>query len=177
MFGMRHYTVHYPPAAGEAVDDARAAERAAFVKDGFNWPALFIPFLWLLFRRMWWVFLLYLVASAAIVGLDYVAGDTAATWVGIAFSLYFALEANNLRRWSLERGGWREVGAASGRNEEEAALRFFAGRAAEDEPSLGRPAPQPRTLSRGDSAPPPVPPRRADRDDPPVMGLFPEAGG
>ena len=29
------------------------ADRLAFVKDGFSWPALFVPLLWLIYHRMW----------------------------------------------------------------------------------------------------------------------------
>jgi len=178
MSGIRHYTVHFPPVgAEEALDEEKAAERAVFVRDGFNWPCLFIPLIWLLYRRMWLVLVLYLALTLALVGLDFLAGDAAATWVAIAFAVFFAMEANNLRRWSLDRRGWREVGAASGRDEDEAALRFFAAEAAaEEEDPWGAP-PGARRFPRRAAPPPPVPPRRADRDDPPVMGLFPEAGG
>ena len=59
---MALYTVFAPPPEpGETAPDP---VRFVFVKDGFCWPALFIPELWLLFRRMWLVFVLYLAASA-----------------------------------------------------------------------------------------------------------------
>ena len=44
---MRAYTVHAPP------DEPAAPERFAFVKDGFSWPALFVPILWILWHRLW----------------------------------------------------------------------------------------------------------------------------
>ncbi|WP_128290440.1 DUF2628 domain-containing protein [Afifella aestuarii] len=169
-----HYTVHLPPEK-EGVDGAL---RAVFIKDGMNWPALLIPFLWLLYRRMWLPLLLYLVASGAIAVLGFRFGEAAAQWCGLLFAILFALEANNLRRWSLSRRGWREAGAASGRSEDEAAIRFFGGR--EDEFA----APAPTTASR--PVVPEVAPARprgrpwsaaGDRDTPEVMGLFPERGG
>ena len=60
---MTTYTVHEPPArAGEAAGDP---DRFVFVRDGFYfWAFLFGP-LWLLWRRLWLVLLLYLVAIEA----------------------------------------------------------------------------------------------------------------
>ncbi|WP_026380557.1 DUF2628 domain-containing protein [Afifella pfennigii] len=175
---MRHYTVHLPAELAERPFAEAAVERAVFVKDGFNWPALFIPLIWLLFRRMWLALLLYLAASAAIAGIGAFAGETAATWSGIAFAILFALEANNLRRWTLERRGYREVGSASGAGEEEAALRFFSdgGLAGSYRPAVGE-----ATLDRAPASVPRFSPRRAsgraDGEEPAVMGLFPERGG
>ncbi len=121
---MKTFTVHIPPDLSE---DA-AAERAAFVKDGFCWPALFVPVLWLLWHRLWLVLLAYLVAVTALAGLQTIAGEGAATLILIAFAFYFAAEANNARRWSLNRRGWRQAGDAAGRGRGEAELRYFTDR-------------------------------------------------
>ena len=102
---MKAFTVHMPPdLAGDA-----AAERAAFVKDGFCWPALFIPALWLLWRRLWLVLIAYLVAVTVIGAVQIIAGEGAATIILIAFAFLFAAEANNVRCWSLRRRGWRGI--------------------------------------------------------------------
>jgi len=45
------YTVYEPP--GEARDLQDQADKLAFIKEGFSWPALFVPGLWLLYQRMW----------------------------------------------------------------------------------------------------------------------------
>ena len=39
--------------------------------------------------------------------------------------LLFALEANNIRRLSLARRGWRDIGGSFGGNLDEAEIRFF----------------------------------------------------
>ena len=54
---MTIYTVLAPPEAGSAGPDR---DRFVFIKEGFCWPAFFFAAIWLLFRRMWLVFILYL---------------------------------------------------------------------------------------------------------------------
>lgn len=139
-----------------------AADRLAFVKDGFCWPAFFIPFVWLLYRRMWLVFLVWL---AVTIGLEFAnrqLGELVPGLFAALVSLLFALEANTLRRWTLSGRGWRMIGVASGRTIEEAELRFFADW---DNPAAAPPAPP----ASGSAAIGPVAP------PPPVLGLFPEA--
>ncbi len=116
------YTVFAPPPKpGEAAPDP---VRFVFVKDGFCWPALFIPELWLLFRRMWLVFVLYLAASLAISIIGARVGGPLPWVTLILMHLLFALEANGLRRWKLAARGYDFVGVAEGRRAE-AELRFF----------------------------------------------------
>jgi len=118
---MKAFTVHMPP----DLPGDEAAERAAFVKDGFCWPALFIPVLWLLWHRLWLVLLAYLVAVTAIGAVQIIAGEGAATIILIAFAIYFAAEANNTRCWSLNRRGWNPAGEAFGRDRDEAEIHYF----------------------------------------------------
>ncbi len=53
---MTVYSVYEPPT--QAPDLAERADRLAFVKEGFSWPALLVPLLWLLYYRMWIEFIL-----------------------------------------------------------------------------------------------------------------------
>jgi len=119
---MKAFTVHMPP---DLSADA-AAERAAFIKDGFCWPALFIPVPWLLWHRLWLVLVVYLLAVSAIGAVQLIAGEGAATIIVIAFAFFFAAEANNARRWSLRRRGWTQAGEAFGHDRDEAEIRYFA---------------------------------------------------
>jgi hypothetical protein len=153
---MRAYTVHAPP------DDPSAPERFAFIKDGFSWPALFVPLLWILWHRLWLVLLGYLVYLAALACIGGLTGDANATIVGLLGAILFALEANNLRRWSLHRRGWREVGGSFGQNLDEAEARFFQ--------SWGR---APDGHARRAAAASHLAARTADGDEP-ILGLFPE---
>jgi hypothetical protein len=115
----------------------------------------------MLFRAMWLVLVLYLVAVAALVLLGRIVPPPAMVVAAVLFAFLFALEANELRRWKLSRRGFRMVGIAEGADRTEAELRFFSRL-----PALP-PAPEPPR--------PPMP--AADTGTPPVIGLFPTPGG
>lgn len=161
---MKLYTVHAPPAGqGDGASDPLAF---AFVKEGFCWPALFLPVIWILFRRLWLVLLVYLaiVLAFTVAGLRFDGPALAAA--GVLFAFLFALEANELRRWTMARRGWRFLGVAEGRNRTEAELRFFAGWLA-DAPMIAEPVPP-----RPSGMPPHA---RRPGDD--IIGVFPSPGG
>jgi hypothetical protein len=142
-----------------------------FVKEGFSWPALFVAGPWLIFRRMWLVLAGYIVLA---LGLSIITAPLGRAFPGdvlVLIHLLFALEANELRRWTLTHHGYRLIGVVQGRGIEEAEIRYFA--AAEDAGAMPVP-PVPPT--------PPAPPRplpamqpSAEAGD--VVGLFPAPGG
>ncbi|MBB5754093.1 DUF2628 domain-containing protein [Prosthecomicrobium pneumaticum] len=142
--------------------DTDAADRLVFVKDGFCWPAFFLPLVWLLYRRMWIVFLGFVLVTAGLEFAGRQLGEGISGLVAALAVLLFALEANALRRWTLSGRGWRTVGVASGRSIDEAELRFFAGL---DDPAPPEVPAAPRSPLAG------VPVTA----HPPVLGLFPEA--
>src|SRR5271170_4674341 len=122
---MSVYTVHEPPlrAAGVLADP----ERFIFVRDGFYvWAFLLTP-LWMLWHRLWLVFLSYVVASAVLDSALRVAGASAGLigLVGMLIALLIGLEASTLRRLTLRRRRWRNVGVVSGDDLEDAERRFF----------------------------------------------------
>ncbi|MEX0852113.1 MAG: DUF2628 domain-containing protein, partial [Bauldia sp.] len=106
------YTVLQPPIRpGDAAPDPMGT---LLVKEGFSWPALVIPELWLIFRRMWLVFLLYLGATLLVIMIDgEIGGPLPGVFLALAH-LLFALEGNGLRRWTLERRGYAVVGVVQG---------------------------------------------------------------
>ena len=168
---MTVYTVHAPRLGeGETPDPAELV----FVKDGFCWPALFIPVVWLVWRGLWLSLLIYLVLAIGLASLAGLAGSSASTAVMVLFAIWFALEANGLRRWTLERHRYRLVGVVEGRTQEEAERRFF------DE--SGAPAPPPAAVpsetvpATAAAVPPPTVPPRPKRP-PAIVGLFPTPGG
>ena len=162
------YTVLAPPPRGnEAASDPL---RFVFVKDGFAWPALFVPELWLLFRRMWIVFLLYLAVG---LGLTYLASRYGGPlpWVALALiHLWFALEANQIRRFSLVRRGYEFVGVVEGRRRE-VELRFFHQFQPPETP-MPPPGQPPQTDSAG-PAKADAAPSRPSAEAGEVVGLFP----
>jgi hypothetical protein len=112
------------------------------------------------------VLILYLIAAAIIGALSRALASDATFFVSLAFAFLFALEANNLRRWTLERNGWRLVGIVEGRNLLEAERRYFSALLA------GEP------LAPGEAPELPPPPRIAptftSEHATPVVGLFPQ---
>jgi Protein of unknown function (DUF2628) len=119
------YSVYEPPI--EAPNVAERADRLAFVKEGFSWPAFLVPVLWAIYYRMWIEFIvlvLIYVALQVVFGTD-PQGQTLAAWASLAVGVLFAFEANDLRTLSLERRGYRLAGVASGRDRTEAERSFF----------------------------------------------------
>ena len=111
---MAIYTVHEPPLRiGAAAPDP---ERYVFVRDGFSFWAFLLTPLWMPWHRMWLVFTGYVVLmgglEAAFALLQ--ASQTARTVVGIFISILVGLEASTLRRFTLRRRGWTNVGVVSG---------------------------------------------------------------
>ncbi|MFV0296860.1 MAG: DUF2628 domain-containing protein [Hyphomicrobiaceae bacterium] len=122
---MRTFTVHEPPETnGDRLD---RAEAMVFVREGFSWlAALFAP-LWLLLRGIWPVFFGYIAVGAMLwfvlpfLGLPRVLS----AWLMVGLNLAIGFEADALRRWSLNRRGFRSVGIVSGRTIEDCERRFF----------------------------------------------------
>jgi hypothetical protein len=166
---MSVYTVHEPPE--RIADPLPDAERIVFVRDGFSFWAFVFPPLWMLWHRMWLVLAGYVVVVAALETPMAALGAswTAASIVGLFISLLVGLEASTLRRFTLRRRGWRNVGIVSGDDLEDAERRFFDSwlRAA---PSR-RPAGAAMVITPAAAGAVPRMPRAPD-----VIGLFPEPG-
>jgi hypothetical protein len=158
------YYVYEP--SSQAPNLSARAEQLDFVKDGISWAALIVPAFWLIYHRMWIELLVYLVAYAALGwamtysqdGSDFLA------WVGLALSLLFAFEANDLRRYALERKGYRQLGVAIGGSREAAELSFFRAWLPEQSRSARSPERSPKR-----EAPVRVAPNEAED----IIGLFP----
>jgi hypothetical protein len=122
---MRSYTVHEPP--NPASDRIDRAEGLVFVRDGFSWTAALFAPVWLIVHRLWWPLLGYVVLSGSIEFLRLATAlDTGWTTLAVVgLHLLIGFEADALRRWTLDRRGWRTVGSVTGRSAEECERRFF----------------------------------------------------
>jgi hypothetical protein len=122
---MAVYTVHQPPL--KKYESTPNPERFAFVRDGFSfWAFLFGP-LWMLRHRMWLVLLGYIVVAIAVqVGLLLVgvSGGIAA-FAGFMLALLVGIEAGTLRRFTLGRRRWQNVGTIVGSDRDTIERRFF----------------------------------------------------
>jgi Protein of unknown function (DUF2628) len=157
------FTVHEPPLrATAALPDP---ERFVFVRDGvYVWAFLLTP-LWMLWRGLWLVFIIYaLFATAVDIAMRYAGfGTGSIVLVQLLISLLVAVEAASLRRFSLARRGWKNIGVVSGDDPEDAERRFYD--------SWVRAAPA------GRDQPPPIPSDSPPTQPPDIIGLFPEPGG
>ena len=166
---MAVYTVHQPPLRKyEAGPDP---ERFAFVRDGFSfWAFVFGP-LWMLRHRMWLVLLGYIVVAVAMqVGLRFVgASGGSAAFAGFMLALLVGLEAGTLRRFTLGRRRWRNVGTIVGTDRETVERRFFESWV-RGETLAPMSVPVPRAAS------PAAPAQRSATPAQDVIGLFPQPG-
>lgn len=162
---MASWSVYEPP--GTEPGSIASADGSVFVKDGWSWGALLVPPVWLLWRRMWLVFLAWLAVALVFGAVETVlnAGTAVTGWAEALFALWFALEANAMRQWTLARNGWRSAGIATGSDRVDAEHRFFARRAG----GAADPAFVPGQASgaRGPAA------SRSEA----VLGIFPETSG
>lgn len=161
---MTVFTVHEPSA--RASEAFASPERFAFVRDGFSFWAFLIGPIWMLWHRLWLVLVIYLGFNAVLHTALWAVGASGGVrvFVSLLLALLIGVEAGSLRRWTLRRRGWRELGVVVARDQDEAERRFFD---SWDAPSTVRsviPA----------SAAPPAGTRPAAGND--VIGLFPEAG-
>jgi Protein of unknown function (DUF2628) len=158
------YTVHEPPLRRSETEADPV--RFAFVRDGFYlWAFLLAP-VWMLRYRLWLVLIAYIILAVAIgIGLHLVgASMSARLLVAFLLALLVGFEAASLRRWTLARRGWSDVGLVVADDVETAERRFFDAWAANGGHRVVPPV-----------APPPV--ARASGASPDVIGLFPEPGG
>jgi hypothetical protein len=161
---MSIYTVHEPPLRNGAI--ASDPERFVFVRDGFYFWAFALAPLWLIWRRLWLVLLIYLVVTFGVTQIMHYAGVGAGGrfLVMLLIALLVGLEAGTLRRFTLARRGWRNIGLVSGSNMEVAERHFFSDWTSGGSSGTGHP-------------PPPLPPSSASPlHSPPIVGLFPKPG-
>ncbi len=122
---MQFYTVHEPP--DPPVDRVDRADSLVFIGDRFTPVAVALGPLWLLANRLWHAFGLY-VAAFAMATLIVLAAGLNLRWLSLivtALNLIVGFEAASLRRWALERRGWRTLGTVSGRTLDECERRFL----------------------------------------------------
>ena len=119
---MRVYTVHIDPLS--AADD----RGARFLLEGFSWPAALFNIFWAIYHGLWdWALVLLaagliLGAAVELAGLD----PVSAAALQIGFTVLVGLTANDWRRWSLTRRGYRLDGIVSGADLGAAEQRYFS---------------------------------------------------
>lgn len=159
------FTVHEPPR--RAADAAVDPQRIVFVRDGFHFWAFITAWLWMLWYRMWLLLVIYLVTFAVIeLGMHYAGvGGGGLAIVGLLIAFLVGMEASTLRRFTLTRRGWKNVGIVSGEDREDAERRFF---------DAWLRAPGNQTEPPADAVAPATPAPAPHASD--IVGLFPDPG-
>jgi hypothetical protein len=122
--GVVTYTVYEPPNA--SANRLESAEQLVFVKDGYAILGALLPPIWLLAKRMWLEFTLYVAGTALLVwALSSIGATELANAIVLIIQIVFGFEAGALYGASLERRGWRLVGTVAGRGQEDSERRFL----------------------------------------------------
>ena len=87
----------------------RADEAPATVPETFSWAATLVPPLYAMAYGLWFEFLAWGLALAAIVALAPLIGVEASFWLYVLLAVYCGFEAASIRRANLVRDGWRHV--------------------------------------------------------------------
>jgi hypothetical protein len=140
--------------------------RFAFVRDGFHFWAFLLPPLWMLRHRLWLVLVGYLLVAAALQLALMLAGAPGGLKLAanLLLALLIGLEAASLRRFTLTRRGWTNIGVVVADDLELAERRFF-------DAWTGASAYGPVPVRSAAAAPP-----RSAGAPPEVIGLFPQPG-
>lgn len=136
----------FEPSGVSADDSAKLSDPGRgviFVKEGFCWPALLFPLVWVLYHRMWRIAGLYLLLSIGIGAMSGLLGaqHPAAMALALGFALIAAFEANRIRCLELERRGYQQVASVAADDLAKAEQRYF-GERLQAHPVAPTPAPQ-----------------------------------
>jgi Protein of unknown function (DUF2628) len=136
-------------------------DRFVFLRERFSLAAFLFGALWMIWRRLWLVLIIYVIVLGLIeFGLRRIGIASQARYtVYFIVALLVGMEASSLRRWTLLRRGWRDRGVVIADDLEMAERRFF------DSQSVDR------------TMPPPPPYAPTSSSGTGVIGLFPEPGG
>lgn len=118
---MRVYTVHIHPRRADSDRDI------VLVKEGFCWPAFFFSVVWAIWNGLWLAALVFVLLEAALSLLFdlFLFGPLSQAILSVLLAIAIGLTANDLRRWTLSRRGYRAEGAVVERNLVSAERRFF----------------------------------------------------
>lgn len=120
---MRVYTVHVHRRRRDP------DRNVVLVKEGFCWPAFFFSAIWAIWKGLWLVAVLFVVLEIAL-GLVFdvfLIDPLTQAALALLLSLAIGFFANDLRRWTLTRRGFRDGGVVVGRNLLAAERRLFEG--------------------------------------------------
>src|SRR6266566_205255 len=130
-------------------------DRFIFLHEGFSMGAFLFAPLWMMWRRLWLVLIIYLFGAALI---GYGARLLGIGWIVVALvfvlvHLLVGLEATTLVRWTRIRHGWRECGVVIADDLDMAERRFFDDRTALSQAAKPAPTVSPGQFSTPQAGP------------------------
>lgn len=167
---MTTYTVHHP--AKSPAEIVHHCEATEFVKDGFCWPGLLVPPVWMLSRHLWLGFAGYIatVVVLLVIASTLALSDQMFLLLVILLNVVVGFEGNNIRRWTLRWRGLSDVGVVIEKPLVDAERRFFQGLLERteplDAPALRPEGPKHQTIQIAGAL--------SEPDD--MVGLFPAPG-
>ena len=116
------YTIH----ENENLPDA--ADRIELVREGFAFWAFIFGAVWLLTQRLWLPAIAYLIAVALVGRVLEMMGFSAASMVAVqlGMQLWLGFQANDMKRWVLDRRGFTMRGVVCAESAMMAQQRVFA---------------------------------------------------
>ena len=102
---MASYTIYEKP--GLSLE--QTIESAVLVKNHYSTLAFFLPVVWMLIKRLWWVLLGYCLFMIPLWSLYGVLPLWSEMLISLIISVWVSVEAPNLVGWTLERRGYTEV--------------------------------------------------------------------
>jgi len=164
---MPAFSVLEPPRRNRSA--SKHADQYVFLREKFSLGAFLFGPLWMIWRRLWTVLIIYLVlVGSAAYGLQlFGIGWLALAAVYTFIQLLIGLEATSLRRWTRVTHGWRDCGVVIADDIEMAERRFFD--------ALATLRPSANLVAMSALPPQATFPQGASRPD--IVGLFPEPGG
>ncbi len=117
---MASYTIYEKP--GLSLD--KTIESAVIVKNHYSALAFFLPVIWMLVRRLWWVLFSYVLFMLPIWSLYGYLPLWSEMLISLLTSAWISAEAPSLIGWQLERKGYVEVVTLFAESRDHCELRY-----------------------------------------------------
>lgn len=114
---MAIYTVHLPESGNP--------EQARFIREGASFFALILPFIWLIWQRLWLALIAYIAVLGMVSATAILAGEATAGFLSLVPALFLFVEGNQFIRRRLERSGWHFAGVVDASSAIDAEIRYF----------------------------------------------------
>lgn len=102
-------------------DSRNPLDTAVFIKQGFNFWAFLLTFIWALYNRLWFAFILFSILSGMLAANEGIEFNLAS----LILSIWFGFEANNFKTRKLERKGYIMFDVVTGIDKLAAQTRFY----------------------------------------------------